>query len=368
MKNLKLLKKALFLSKILLLFFISANAQEDFTVTGTVLDELDVPLPGASVVEKGTTNGTSTDFDGNYTLSVSGPNAVLVIGYIGYAEQEIPVNGKSVINTKMEPSASTLDEVVLVGYGAVKKKDLTGAISQVEAGDLAKQSTNSVTDVLRGNVAGLSIGLSAGPKGTSQIRIRGNNSLSAGSSPLIVVDGMIFNGDLSDIAPSDIDKLDVMKDASSAAVYGARGASGVILITTKRGTSDKPTININTSVGWAADAYKERPYDAEGYVNWRSDVFKSINPQNTIDNPGRYDNPNNLPDGVTLDEWLAYDGSAGDPTRAWLNRLGFQDVEIGNYLEGNTIDWYDRIVRTGFRNDINTSISGRRMESIIIGH
>src|SRR5690606_27648664 len=241
----------------------------------------------------------------------------------------------------------------------VKKKDLTGAISQVDAAALSDQSTNSVTDVLRGNVAGLSIGLSSSPKGTSQIRIRGNNSLSAGSSPLIVVDGMIYNGDLSDIAPSDIDKLDVMKDASSAAVYGARGASGVILVTTKRGTSDKPTININTSVGMATDAYKERPYDAQGYVNWRTEVFKSINPQNTIDNPGRYDNPNNLPSGVTLDQWLAYDGSAGDPTRAWLNRIGFQDVEIENYLAGNSINWYDRIVQTGFRNDINTSISGR---------
>ncbi|WP_339706402.1 SusC/RagA family TonB-linked outer membrane protein [uncultured Kriegella sp.] len=333
--------------------------QNGFTVTGTVFDELETPLPGASIVEKGTTNGVSTDFDGNYSIEVSNQNAVLVISYIGYGEQEIPVNANSQINTTMEPSASTLDEVVLVGYGAVKKKDLTGAISQIDADGLSDQSTNSVTDVLRGNVAGLSIGLSASPKGTSQIRIRGNNSLTAGSSPLIVVDGMIYNGDLSDIAPSDIDKLDVMKDASSAAVYGARGASGVILVTTKRGTSDKPTINVNTSVGFAADAYKERPYGAQGYVNWRSDVFKSINPQNTIDNPGRYDDPNNLPAGVSLEQWLAYDGSAGDPTRAWLNRIGFQDVEIGNYLEGRSIDWYDRIIQTGFRNDINTSVSGR---------
>ena len=171
---------------------------------------------------------------------------------------------------------------------------------------------------------------------------------------------MIYNGDLSDISPSDIDKLDVMKDASSAAVYGARGASGVILITTKRGTSEKPTININSSIGVVTDGSKERPYSADGYVAWRSDVFKSINPQNTIDDPGRYDDPNNLPPGVSIDDWLAYDGSAGDPTRAWLNRLGFQDVEIGNYLDGNSIDWYDRINRTGLRYDWNTSISGRK--------
>ncbi len=333
-------------------------AQDDFTVKGTVLDDAGVPLPGASIIEKGTTNGVSTDFDGNYSIAVSNQNVVLVASYIGFAEQEKPVNGNNLIDFTLVSSASTLDEVVLVGYGAVKKKDLTGAISQVDAEDLADQSTNSVTDVLRGNVAGLSIGLSSGPKGVSNIRIRGNNGLSAGSNPLIVVDGIIYNGDLSDIAPSDIDRLDVMKDASSAAVYGARGASGVILITTKRGTSDKPTINVNTSVGFATDAYKERPYGPEGYANWRTDVFKSINPQLTIDNPGRYDNPDDLPDGVSLEQWLAYDGSAGEPTRAWLNRIGFQDVEISNYLAGDTIDWYDRIIQTGFRNDINTSISG----------
>ena len=344
---------------LLTLFTLSICAQDSFVVSGTVLDDTGVPLPGASIIEKGTTNGVSTDFDGNYTIEVANRNAIVVASYIGFAEQEKSVEGKRQIDFNMLSSASTLDEVVLVGYGAVKKKDLTGAISQVDVEDLSDQSTNSVTDVLRGNVAGLSIGLSSGPKGVSNIRIRGNNGLSAGSNPLIVVDGIIYNGDLSDIAPSDIDRLDVMKDASSAAVYGARGSSGVILITTKRGTSDKPTININSSVGWAKDAYKERPYDPEGYVNWRSDVFKSINPQLTTDNPGRYDNPNNLPSGVTLEQWLAYDGSDGDPTRAWLNRIGFQDVEIGNYLEGNTIDWYDRIIQTGFRNDVNTSISGR---------
>ena len=337
----------------------TANAQDRFTVTGNLTDEYGGPLPGASVVEKGTTNGVSSDFDGNYTIEVADRDATLVITFIGYADQEVAVNGNATINIAMEPSASTLDEVVLVGYGAVKKKDLTGSIAQVDAASLAHQSTNSVTDVLRGNVAGVNIGFSASPQGTSEIRIRGTNSLGASSAPLIIVDGIIYAGNLSDINPADIEKLDVMKDASSAAVYGARGAGGVILVSTKRGTSEKPTITINSSVGIATDSQKERPYSAQGYVNWRSDVFKSINPQNTIDDPGRYDDPNNLPAGVTLDQWLAYDGSAGDPTRAWLNRLGFQDVEIGNFLDGNSIDWYDRIMQTGFRNDVNISISGR---------
>lgn len=337
----------------------SVNAQDGFTVTGNITDELGLSLPGASVLEKGTTNGVSSDFDGNYTIEVSSQNATLVISYIGYARQEVPVNGNSQIDLALESTASTLEEVVLVGYGVVKKKDLTGSIAQVDATSLTHKSTNSLTDVLRGNVAGLNIGFSASPQGTSEIRIRGTNSLGASSAPLIVVDGMIYAGNLSDINPADIEKLDVMKDASSSAVYGARGAGGVILVSTKKGTSEKPTIKINSSVGWATDAIVEKPYSAAGYVDWRSDVFKSINPQSTIDNPGRYDDPNNLPAGVSLDQWLAYDGSAGDPTRAWLNRLGFQDVEIGNFLEGKSIDWYDRIMQTGFRNDNNISISGR---------
>ncbi|MEA1786971.1 SusC/RagA family TonB-linked outer membrane protein [Arenibacter sp. GZD96] len=350
--------KLLLFAMATMLTFLSAKAQQPYTVTGSVTEDIGGPLPGTTIIEKGTTNGTTTDFDGNYSLTVSNANATLVFTFIGYETQEINISGQSVINAVMIASASQLDEVVLIGYGAVKKKDLTGAIAQVDAAAISHQSTNSVTDVLRANVAGLSIGFSADPKGVSNIQIRGNNSLNAGSSPLIVVDGIIYNGDLSDINPADIDKLDVMKDASSAAVYGARGANGVILVTTKRGSSEKPVITINSSVGIASEANKEKPYSAEGYVDWRTDVFKSINVDNA-NFPGRWDNPNNLPPGVTLEQWFAYDGSAGDPTRAWLNRIGFQDVEIENFLAGNSINWYDKIMQTGFRNDVNLSISGR---------
>lgn len=343
----------------MLLFSFYSYAQTGFTITGTITDEAGIPLPGASVVEKGTTNGASTDFDGNYSLEVANQNAIVLISYIGYGQQEIPVNGQAQINASLEPSASTLDEVVLVGYGSSKKKDLTGAITQLDATKVSNQSTNSVTDVLRSNVAGLSVGFSNSPSGVSNIQIRGNNSLAADSSPLIVVDGFIFNGSLADIAPQDIAKLDVLKDASSAAVYGARGANGVIIVTTKRGTSDKPTITINSSVGVAVDGSQERPYSADEFAAWRVDVFKSSRGNQARENPGIFDNPNNLPNGLSLDDWLAYDGGQGDPQRVWLNRIGLQDVEIGNFLEGKSIDWYDRINQTGFRNEFNTSISGR---------
>ena len=336
------------------------NAQEGFTVTGTITDEIGGPLPGASVVEMGTTNGVSTNFDGVYSITVSNQNGTLLISYIGYSQMEIPIAGQNVVNTSLEPSASTLDEVVVVGYGAVRKRDLTGAVAQLDATKVANQSTNSVTDVLRANIAGLSVGNSTSPSGVSNIQIRGNNSITADASPLIVVDGFIFNGSLADIAPQDIDKLDVLKDASSAAVYGARGANGVILITTKRGTSDKPTITINTSVGAAQDASGQRPYGANQYDDWRVDVFKSSRGNVAAQNPGIFDNPNNLPAGVSLDDWLAYDGGQGDPTRVWLSRIGFQDVEVQNYLDGNSIDWYERINQTGFRNEFNSSISGRK--------
>ncbi len=337
----------------------SMQGQDSFTIVGTVLDEFNVPLAGTSVVEVGTTNGVSTDFDGNYSIEVSNQNATLLFSFIGYADQEIPVEGNTRINVTMESSASTLDEVVLVGYGSSKKKDLTGAITQLDATKVSNQSTNSVTDVLRSNVAGLAVGFSNSPSGVSNIQIRGNNSITADASPLIVVDGFIFNGSLADIAPQDIAKLDVLKDASSAAVYGARGANGVIIITTKRGTSDKPIITVNTSVGIAEDASRERPYSAADFAAWRVDVFKSSRGNQARENPGIFDDPNNLPSGLTLDQWLAYDGGQGDPTRVWLNRIGFQDVEIGNFLEGKSIDWYDRINQTGIRNEQNVSISGR---------
>jgi len=360
LKNFKLIRQALSMLCLTLLFAFTANAQSEFIVTGTISDEFEAPLPGASVLEKGTTNGVSTDFDGNYSITVSNQNAILIISYIGYGEKEVPVEGNSEVNTSLEPSASSLDEVVVVGYGAVKKKDLTGAVAQLDATKIASQSTNSVTDVLRANIAGLSIGNSTSPSGVSNIQIRGNNSITASSAPLIVVDGFIFNGSLADIAPQDIDKLDVLKDASSAAVYGARGANGVILITTKRGTSEKPTITINTSVGFAQDASNQRPYSADQYDDWRVDVFKSSRGNVAAENPGFFDDPNNLPNGLSLDDWLAYDGGQGNPTRVWLNRIGFQDVESQNYLDGKSIDWYERINQTGFRNEFNTSISGRK--------
>ncbi len=330
-------------------------------ISGNVTDETGESLPGATVLEKGTSNGTITDVDGNYSITVQDDNAVLQISFVGYESSEITVGTQSTINLSMVPDSEQLDEVVVVGYGTLKKRDLTGAVGQIDATKIANQSPNSVTDILRANVPGLNIGFNNSPKGVSEIQVRGNNSLNAGTQPLIVLDGTIYNGDLSSINPNDIDKIDVMKDASSAAVYGARGANGVILITTKRGTTEKPTINLATSYGIAAKAFDNPPYGPQEYAAWRTDVFKSIN-YGVSGQPGYFDNPDNLPAGVSLSDWLAYDGATGDPTTAWLNRIGFQDVEIGNYLAGRSVDWYDKIFHNGTRSDLNLSLSGQKSD------
>lgn len=333
---------------------------KDVDISGTVTDENGDGLPGATIIVKGSTQGTTTDLNGYYKLSVP-ENATLEISYVGYVTLTTEVGAQSVIDLQMSPDAAQLEEIVVVGYGTVKKKDLTGAVASIDAKELANQSPNSVTDMLRANVPGLNVGFSNSPKGVSQLEVRGQNTLTAGSSPLIVVDGMIYNGDLSDINPNDIDKVDVMKDASSAAVYGSRGSNGVILITTKRGESGKPTININSSFGVVTDGNVRKPYDPQGYANWRTDVFKSINANGATNEdaqPGRFNNPDNLPAGVSLNDWLAYDGSSGDPTTVWLNRIGFQDIEKTNFLAGNSIDWYDKINQAGARSDLNVSLSG----------
>ncbi len=329
-------------------------------VNGTVTSSDDgEPLPGVNIVIKGTVTGSLTDVDGNYSLNVT-EDATLVFSYVGYEAQEIAVGNQTVIDVILASSISSLDEIVVVGYGTVKKKDLTGAVSQIDASQIAHQSPNSVTDVLRANVPGLNVGFNNSPKGVSQMEVRGKTTLNAGAQPLIVLDGTIFNGDLSDISPQDIDKVDVMKDASSAAIYGARGSNGVILITTKRGTSEKPTIRLSTMFGVATKAFDNPPYDPQGYADWRTEVFNSINFGRLDDTPGMFNRPDDLPDGVTLDQWLAYDGATGDPTTAWLNRIGFQDVEIGNYLANKSVDWYDKIFQNGFRSDVNLSLSGQK--------
>lgn len=220
-------------------------AQQTLTISGKVADTLGEPIIGASILLKGTSNGTVTDIDGNFSLSGIPSNGTLVVSYIGYLTQEQAVNGKSVFTFKLKEDTQTLDEVVVVGYGVMRKSDLTGSVASVKASDALKTTpTSNVSDALQGRLAGVSVVNEGDPGKASTIRVRGINSISADSGPLVVIDGFI-GGSLKNINPNDIQSIEVLKDASATAVYGSRGANGVILVTTKSPGKDQVSVAFN---------------------------------------------------------------------------------------------------------------------------
>lgn len=229
-------------------------ATQETTVAGRVMDaETREGLPGVSVVLKGTELGTSTDLDGNYKLTVpgSGANAILVISFIGYISQEITVNQRESIDVLMTRDVAALDEVVVVGYGTTKKRDLTGAVSSISREDITAIPVNNVQQILQGRAPGVQvIQNSHSPGGGLSVRIRGANSIIGGNEPLYVVDGFIGGVGLNSINPNDIETIEILKDASATAIYGARGANGVVIITTKRGSEGNDFINFDTYYGF----------------------------------------------------------------------------------------------------------------------
>ena len=210
--------------------------QQGVTVKGVVKDAKGEPIIGATVTEKGTKNATVTDYDGNYSLNVSSRNAVLVVSYIGFVAQEIKAGG----DVTLQEDNALLNEVVVIGYGTQRKGDITSAITSVKAEDFAQGNIRDAGDLIKGKVAGLTIANGSGdPSAASSIRLRGIISLEGGNSPLVLVDGL--EGSLNTVAPENIESIDVLKDASAAAIYGTRGAAGVILITTKAGKRETRT-------------------------------------------------------------------------------------------------------------------------------
>lgn len=208
---------------------------QQFTVTGTVVDGKGQPLPGASVVEKGTTNGTQTDFDGEFTLSVSCPDAILMFSYVGFTSREIVLDGQSTLAVTLQEDTESLDEVVVIGYGTQRKALVTGANLQVDGGDIEKTNTVNALQALQGQSPGVQITSTSGQPGEGlKVVIRGQGS-TGGSSPLYVVDGVITGGDISFLSNADIESISILKDAASAAIYGAQASNGVILVTTKKG-------------------------------------------------------------------------------------------------------------------------------------
>jgi len=244
------MQKLIFKTFFSLLFVMTGSLRAQDTVSGTVTDSKAVPLPGASILEKGTTNGVQTDFDGNYSIEISDENAVLVVSYIGFGKKEIPVNGQTAINVQLEEAAQGLDEVVVVGYGTQKKVNVIGSISQVSSENIENRPVTQVSQAITGQMPGVTVIQRSGRPGESSgnISVRGVGSFGANPDALVLIDGI--PGTLNDINPNDIKTFSVLKDASSAAIYGARSANGVILITTKSGKDGKFSVNYNTYVGF----------------------------------------------------------------------------------------------------------------------
>src|SRR5690606_17985937 len=213
-------------------------------VSGTVTDQAGEPLIGVNVLVQGTTMGTATDIDGRFELQDVNENATLVFSYVGYQTQEVPVNGRSSISVTMVEDLQTLDEVVVVGYGTQKKSDLTGTVASVGSERLDNVPNLDIAQAIQGAVPGVMMQTSsAGAAPGEVLMIRGRNSIRASNDPLIVVDGIPYGGQLRDINPNDVKSIEVLKDASAAAIYGSRGANGVILVTTKEGEQGKARIS-----------------------------------------------------------------------------------------------------------------------------
>ncbi len=346
----------LFAVLVCLLMSITASFAQ-ISVRGVVSDAVG-PVLGASVLEKGTGNGTVTDNDGNFSIKVKSADAVLVFSFVGYQTKEVAVNGQTNLQVTLEDS-EILDEVVVVGYGTMRKKDLTGSVVQINPEKIADSNPTTVQDVLRGT-AGLQIGYTADAKGGGSMLLRGQNSLfneGSHNSPLIILDGMIFNGELSEINPDDIGQIDVLKDASSAAIYGAKAASGVIIITTKKGKVGKPVINVSANLAANKKAEFRDVYGPDGYMKFREDWYKATTYGVRADGSwGYYSVASGLPEG-----YYSLEGAGGDKAE-YARRLklggGNSDRVLDNYLAGKTYDWYDETFRTGFNQDYNASISG----------
>lgn len=217
-------------------------------VSGQVFsDEDGSPLPGVNIVEKGTTNGVVTDFDGKFSINVNDGNAVLVVSYIGHATLEVPISGRTSLTITLEESATGLEEVIVLGYGSAKKSDLTGSVGQVSGAELTKSSGAVLQQALQGKVAGAQITQTSGSPGADlRVRIRGSNSVYYGNDPLYVIDGVpVSDGSLSYINPNDVESISVLKDASATAIYGARGANGVVMVTTKKGRAGATEVSID---------------------------------------------------------------------------------------------------------------------------
>lgn len=330
--------------------FSAVDAQQ-VNVTGTVTDAADgTPLPGVNIVVKGTIQGALTSLDGKYTIQVSVPNAILVFSFIGYQTIELPVSGRNVVDATLTSSTTELDEVIVTGYGTQKKSDLTGSVVRVAMDDKASLANMNISQALSGATAGVNVQGSGLAGSDPTLSIRGQTSLSANDAPLIVLDGIIYNGSISNINISDVESVDILKDASAAAVYGSRSANGVMLITTKKGKTEKPLISFNMYYGFQDMTNNPmRVMNAEEYAIRLTDYYYQQD----------------------LYTWYKTKPTSADgkPVRPDITdrnivaaRLRTQE-ERDNYLAGNEINWVDEVLQTAPIQNYNLSMSGKSAKS-----
>ena len=335
------------------------------TVTGKVVDTRNAPIEGASVVVKGAKGGTLTDAQGNFTLKDVADNASISVTAVGYLTKVVQVKKGAALTVILTEQVSSLTDVVVVGYGTQSKKDLTGAVVQIKATQLENENPRSVGDMLRGNAPGMDVGFDASTKGSNaSLQVRGKGTLTASSSPLIVLDGVIYPGGLEDINPNDIATIDVLKDASSAAVFGARSANGVILITTKRGKGGKPVITFNDNIGYNNLESKPHLLNGNEMLDFRGEAIWSQNGYDSTSKPGvkyKYTDPRKLPSSISQADWLALTSSTADPVVEWLNRLKLKPIEIANYQANKMLDWEKLIYNNNaLQHDHTVSIAQRK--------
>ena len=304
------------------------------TVVGRVVDTNDVPLIGVNVVVKGTTTGTTTGTDGNYTIKV-GENQTLIFSYLGYTTVEQPVGKRTAINVKMTEEATQLGavEIVNIGYGTTTRRDLTGSVAKADLGTMMKANVTNFDQALSGRIAGVVVTTGDGSLGSeATITIRGNNSLTQSNAPLYIIDGFPSEGSFAaSINPADIESIDVLKDASATAIYGARGANGVIVINTKRGHEGKPTVNFSASFSMSHIANKVDLMDSYEFVRLQEELIAASTMESS---------------------YYSYSEELG------------RNLTLDDYRNIKAIDWQDQLYRTAFQQNYNVSLSGGNKEGL----
>lgn len=375
-------RKHLCLLLLVFLSFMRLNAQEGIVVLGIVLDEAKEPMPGVTVAEKGTSNGTMTDLDGRYSIKLTSEDAVLVFRFLGYETQEVRVGGKKDINLQLNPVATELTEVVVVGYGAQKKASVVGAISAIKPEAIARTSKTAITQSLAGNVAGVIAVQRSGEVGNdhADFWIRGINTFAGGSNPLIIVDGV--ERSFNSIDPQEIESFSVLKDASATAIYGVRGANGVIIITTKKGKVSPPQISFNIEKSFKAPTMLPKFVDAVDYMKianeaslrtGHGEVFTPSRINNTIDNV----DPDLYPDVNWIDELVKpmahyqrvnLNITGGAPKVRYFVSASYHN-ESGLFKTDTDRNWNSNITQNqvNFRSNLDINITSTTTVGVYLG-